>query len=78
MLVRDAHTNNAMEVSRPTLNYMCLRLLSIVLQADPFGDLTTELERELGKIVKQKYKTDFYILYKYPLEVRTWGVRDML
>ncbi len=36
------------------------------------GDLTTELERSLGKIVKEKYKTDFYILYRYPLAVRAW------
>ena len=40
-----------------------------LLQADPVGDLTTELERELGKLVKQKYKTDFYMLYNYPLAV---------
>lgn len=39
-------------------------------QPDPLGDLTTELERNLGKIVKQKYNTDFYILYRYPLAVR--------
>ena len=39
-------------------------------QPDPMGDLTTELERSLGKIVKEKYKTDFYILYRYPLAVR--------
>ncbi|BDA46327.1 Aspartate-tRNA ligase, cytoplasmic [Coccomyxa sp. Obi] len=39
-------------------------------EPDPLGDLTTELERNLGKIVKQKYNTDFYILYRYPLAVR--------
>lgn len=39
-------------------------------QADPQGDLSTELERELGKLVKEKYKTDFYMLYNYPLAVR--------
>ncbi|KAL3148286.1 hypothetical protein ABBQ38_013752 [Trebouxia sp. C0009 RCD-2024] len=38
--------------------------------ADPQGDLSTELERELGKLVKEKYKTDFYMLYNYPLAVR--------
>lgn len=38
--------------------------------ADPLGDLSTELERELGKLVKAKYHTDFYILYNYPLAVR--------
>lgn len=36
-----------------------------------FGDdLTTEAEKFLGKLVKQKYGTDFYILDKYPLSVR--------
>lgn len=28
-------------------------------------DLTTELERSLGKLVKQKYDTDFYIIYRW-------------
>ena len=42
-------------------------------QADPHGDLTTELERELGKLVKQRHNTDFYILTRYPLAVRSIG-----
>lgn len=37
---------------------------------DPLGDLNTELERTLGKLVKEKYGTDFYILHQYPLAVR--------
>ena len=36
---------------------------------DPMGDLNTELERALGKMVKDKYGTDFYILHRYPLSV---------
>jgi len=40
---------------------------------DPFGDLNTELERTLGKIVKEKYGTDFYILHRYPMAVSTKG-----
>lgn len=36
---------------------------------DPYGDLNTELERTLGKIVKDKYGTDFYILHRYPMAV---------
>ena len=40
------------------------------LQPDPLGDLTTELERELGKLVRKKHHTDFYALYRYPLAVR--------
>ena len=27
-------------------------------------DLSTELERSLGKLVKQKYDTDFYIIHR--------------
>lgn len=42
----------------------------VCLQPDVMGDMTTELERELGKIVKKKYNTDFYVLYRYPLAVR--------
>ncbi|KAJ9507170.1 hypothetical protein QJQ45_004832 [Haematococcus lacustris] len=37
---------------------------------DPVGDLSTEIERALGKLVKEKYGTDFYILHRYPLAVR--------
>ncbi|KAI3641268.1 hypothetical protein MIR68_000740 [Amoeboaphelidium protococcarum] len=33
-------------------------------------DLSTENERKLGKLVRDKYKTDFYILDKFPLAVR--------
>ncbi|KAK9704638.1 aspartate--tRNA ligase dps1 [Basidiobolus ranarum] len=35
-----------------------------------FEDLTTENERFLGKLVKEKYGTDFYMLDKFPLAVR--------
>lgn len=38
-------------------------------QVDPLGDLNTEAERRLGALVKAKYHTDFYILYRYPLAV---------
>ncbi|KAK2078410.1 hypothetical protein QBZ16_003250, partial [Prototheca wickerhamii] len=40
------------------------------IEVDPFGDLNTEAERALGKIVAEKYKTDFYILHRYPQAVR--------
>ncbi|KAJ2999968.1 hypothetical protein HDV02_001225 [Globomyces sp. JEL0801] len=35
-----------------------------------FDDLSTALERTLGKLVKEKYNTDFYVLDKFPLAVR--------
>uniref|UniRef100_H2YQ13 Aspartate--tRNA ligase, cytoplasmic n=2 Tax=Ciona savignyi TaxID=51511 RepID=H2YQ13_CIOSA len=33
-------------------------------------DLSTPSEKLLGRLVRQKYDTDYYILDKYPLEVR--------
>ncbi|TNJ27482.1 Aspartyl-tRNA synthetase [Giardia muris] len=39
-------------------------------QASEDGDLTTELERELGRIVRERYETDFYILDKFPMSAR--------
>ena len=42
------------------------------------GDLNTEAERRLGALVKAKYHTDFYILYRYPLAVRLAGQAPLL
>lgn len=33
-------------------------------------DLSTETERALGKLVRDKYKTDFFMLDKFPLDIR--------
>ncbi|PWA87034.1 class II aminoacyl-tRNA and biotin synthetases superfamily protein [Artemisia annua] len=40
------------------------------IEVDPLGDLNTETERTLGKLVLEKYDTEFYILHRYPLAVR--------
>jgi aspartyl/asparaginyl-tRNA synthetase len=40
------------------------------IEIGDFDDLSTESERVLGQLVKQKYSTDFYILDKFPLAVR--------
>ncbi|KAF8389495.1 hypothetical protein HHK36_026190 [Tetracentron sinense] len=40
------------------------------VEVDPLGDLNTEAERKLGKLVLEKYDTEFYILHRYPLAVR--------
>ncbi|DAZ93209.1 TPA: hypothetical protein N0F65_001561 [Lagenidium giganteum] len=39
-------------------------------QQELLEDLNTENERLLGKLVREKYNTDFYILDKFPLAVR--------
>ncbi len=33
-------------------------------------DFSTPQEKQLGKLVREKYDTDFYIVDKYPLSVR--------
>jgi aspartyl-tRNA synthetase len=37
---------------------------------DELEDLSTETEKALGRIVKEKYNTDFYMLYGYPVSAR--------
>jgi aspartyl-tRNA synthetase len=36
----------------------------------PLEDLSTENEKALGRMVKEKYNTDFYMLYGYPKNAR--------
>ena len=40
------------------------------IEQDVNEDLDTINERKLGEIVKKKYGTDFYLLYKYPKKAR--------
>ena len=40
------------------------------IEQGDFDDLSTESEKFLGKLVKEKYDTDFYMLYGYPADVR--------
>ncbi|GAA6054399.1 hypothetical protein JCM3770_002238 [Rhodotorula araucariae] len=35
-----------------------------------YEDMSTSSEKALGKIIKQKYGTDYYIIDKFPLEIR--------
>ncbi|KQJ86708.1 aspartate--tRNA ligase 2, cytoplasmic [Brachypodium distachyon] len=39
-------------------------------EIEHMGDLNTEAEKKLGRLVREKYDTDFFILYQYPLAVR--------
>lgn len=39
-------------------------------EQNPFVDITTTNEKMLGKIVRDKYHTDFYILHRYPHQAR--------
>ncbi|KAK3007198.1 hypothetical protein RJ639_017085, partial [Escallonia herrerae] len=46
------------------------RVLEAGVEVDPLGDLNTESEKTLGRLVAERYGTDFYILHRYPLAVR--------
>jgi nondiscriminating aspartyl-tRNA synthetase len=45
-------------------------LEDVGFKQDPFEDLSTENERVLGKLVKEKYGMDIFVLDKYPSKVR--------
>ena len=40
------------------------------IEQDLHDDLNTANEKALGRIVRDKFKTDFYILHRYPIEAR--------
>uniref|UniRef100_A0A6G3MI79 Aspartate--tRNA ligase, cytoplasmic (Trinotate prediction) n=1 Tax=Henneguya salminicola TaxID=69463 RepID=A0A6G3MI79_HENSL len=45
-------------------------LNEVGIEVGDLEDLSTPNEKLLGKLVRDKYQTDFYILDKYPLKVR--------
>ncbi|EJK74501.1 hypothetical protein THAOC_03817 [Thalassiosira oceanica] len=48
----------------------CKMLREAGVDQGDYEDLSTENEKKLGDLVKEKYNTDFYIMDKYPLSVR--------
>ena len=48
----------------------CEMLKEAGLEQNPLKDLETVNEEALGKIVKEKYGTDFFVVYNYPIEAR--------
>ena len=73
-VINEQHPFEPLEYLRPTLRLTfkegCDMLKEHGVDQDPHGDLDTPTEKLLGKLVKEKYKTDFYILEKYPASVR--------
>jgi aspartyl-tRNA synthetase len=72
--VREQHPFEDLKYLRPTLKLTyaegCALLRKAGIEQDDYEDLSTENERKLGDIVKEKYGTDFYFMDKYPLSVR--------
>ena len=40
------------------------------IEQEPLEDLGTDAEKALGRLVKEQYDTDFYMLYGYPVNAR--------
>jgi len=64
-----------LQYTRPTLRITFQEGIQMLHDAGitdaPFDDdISTPHEKALGKLVKEKYGTDFYIMDKYPLSVR--------
>lgn len=72
--VREQHPFEDLKYLRPTLKITyaegCKLLREAGVDQDDYEDLSTENEKKLGGIVKEKYGTDFFFMDKYPLSVR--------
>ena len=72
--VREQHPFEDLQYLRPTLRLTypegCAMLREAGIEQDDYEDLSTENEKKLGELVKEKYQTDFYFMDKYPLSVR--------
>ena len=72
--VRDQHPFEDLQYLRPTLKLSyaegCALLREAGVDQGDYDDLTTENEKTLGDIVKEKYGTDFFFMDRYPMEVR--------
>ncbi|KAH8871718.1 Aspartate--tRNA ligase isoform 2 [Schistosoma japonicum] len=64
------------EFLQPTLRLQyreAIRMLqSAGWEIGDLDDLNTSAEKFLGKLIKEKYHTDFYILDKFPLDIRAF------
>jgi aspartyl-tRNA synthetase len=74
MLIGQQYPFEPIEYLRPPLRITFQEGISLLreagIDASYEEDISTPHEKALGKIVKEKYKTDFYIMDKYPLSVR--------
>jgi aspartyl-tRNA synthetase len=73
-VVNEQHPFEPLQYCRPSLRLTFEEGVKMLQEAgeevDPLGDIGTETERVLGRLVKEKYGTDFYMLTRYPLNAR--------
>lgn len=73
-LISQQYPFEPLQTIRPALRLTFQEGISMLNEAGfpaPYDeDISTPNEKQLGKLVKEKYQTDFYIMDKYPLSVR--------
>lgn len=74
VIISQQYPFEPLQYSRPSLRLSFKEGIDLLREAGiPAAydeDLSTPQEKALGKIVKEKYGTDFYMMDKYPLNVR--------
>jgi len=72
--INDQYPFEPLQYLRKTLRLTFAEGVALLKEAgvkvDPMADFNTETEKTLGKIVKEKYQTDFYVLHRYPSAIR--------
>lgn len=73
-IINDQYPFEEFKISNPVLKISFRDGVKMLEEAgmhqDPHEDLSTETEKALGRLVKAKYDTDFYMLYGYPKGAR--------
>ncbi|KAL6838522.1 hypothetical protein ACP4OV_031767 [Aristida adscensionis] len=73
-VINEQYPSEPLKYLKETLKLKCSDGIEM-LKASGFAinyldDLNSQAEKRLGQIVRERFHTDFYILYEYPLEVR--------
>jgi aspartyl-tRNA synthetase len=73
--VKEQYPHEDFKFCRPALRLTFAEGIALLKEngypdVDEYGDLSTELERALGRVVKERYGTDFFMLEKYPMTIR--------
>lgn len=48
----------------------CRLLKEIGIEQSEHEDISSDTEKKLGNIIREKYNTDFYIMHQYPVSAR--------
>lgn len=72
--IRQQYPADDFKFLEPSLRLEYTEAIALLAEAgvnmDPEEDMDTPTEKLLGRLVKEKYNTDFYVLDKFPLKVR--------